>query len=124
MTISELDNRPKRHKSNITIADTDAWLAKHGNGMARLPKKAIAIPSNHWGQYGEEPLQKLVDDWFAVNDELVPYEIPNPICCNYVRRTCERMVEAGELVKSTVKRPYDDPIKGKINKSYVVYKKA
>ena len=123
MQLEKLSTRPKTSK--LTIDDTSAWLTKHGNGMARLPKRETKdIKGSYWNQYGTQPLQKIIDDWFLTNDSLIPFEIPHPICCNYVRKACDHMVEAGELVKSTVKRPYDDPIKGKIIKNYVIYKKA
>ena len=38
-------------KSKISVADTDAWLKKHGNGMDRLKKTEKTSVVNIWSQY-------------------------------------------------------------------------
>ena len=58
MQLEKLSTRPKTSK--LTIDDTSAWLTKHGNGMARLPKRETKdIKGSYWNQYGTQPLHNL-----------------------------------------------------------------
>lgn len=47
-------------KSKITVADTDAWLKKHGNGMDRIKKPSNTKAVNVWADYSKVNTVELI----------------------------------------------------------------
>ena len=85
-------------KSKITIADTDAWLKKHGNGMDRLKKNEKTGTANIWSQYGKVSTETLVYRHLNAHGEIVPSCIQDISCRRSVLSQCQKMVKNGELV--------------------------
>ena len=55
-------------KSKITVADTDAWLKKHGNSMDRLKKTEKTSVGNIWSTAinAHEKTQTIAVVWVLV----------------------------------------------------------
>ena len=95
-------NRPKN--AALTIADTDAWLAKNGNGMDRIKTKAKAGAVNIWGQYSKVNTEILIHRHLNVHGEIVPSDIQDASCRRSVLNKCKRMTNDGVLVEFKEKR--------------------
>ena len=91
-------------KSKITIADTDAWLAKNGNGMDRLKKTEKTSTANIWSQYGKVSTVTLIYRHLNAHGEIVPSDIQYISCRRSVHGQCLKMVKSGELVAFKEKR--------------------
>ena len=85
-------------KSKITVADTDAWLKKHGNGMDRLKKTEKTGAANIWSQYGKVSTVTLIYRHLNVHGEIIPSYIQDMSCRSVVYGQCQKMVKSGELV--------------------------
>ena len=85
-------------KSKITVADTDAWLKKHGNGMDRLKKNEKAGTANIWSQYGKVSTVTLIYRHLNAHGEIVPSDIQDMSCRRSVHGQCLKMARSGELV--------------------------
>ena len=91
-------------KSKITVADTDAWLAKNGNGMDRLKKTEKTSTANIWSQYGKVSTVTLIYRHLNAHGEIVPSDIQYISCRRSVHGQCLKMVKSGELVAFKEKR--------------------
>ena len=100
--LAKHSSRPK--KSKITVADTDAWLKRHGNGMDRLKKTEKTSVGNIWSQYGKVNTQTLIYRHLNAYGEIVPSDIQNLSCRRSVHGQCQKMVKSGELVAFKEKR--------------------
>ena len=98
-------------KPKITVADTDAWLAKNGNGLDRLPQKEKAPQDAIWSDYGKRPVSTLIWRCINKNGEVVPSDISNTSCQRSVTYYCRNMVANGELEVFTVERRTDNPMR-------------
>ena len=67
-------------KSKITVADTDAWLKRHGNGMDRLKKTEKTSVGNIWSQYGKVSTVTLICRHLNAHGEIVPSDIQDMSC--------------------------------------------
>lgn len=94
----------KTSASGLTIADTDAWLTEHGNGMNRLPKDNRQTPSKIWRLYGKVGVRQMIHMFFLRNDLLVPADIPERSCAQSITRACNELVKQGYLERVSVKR--------------------
>ena len=106
-------SRPKQAK--LTIADTDAWLAKNGNGMDRLKKTEKTSVGNIWSQYGKVSTVTLIYRHLNVHGEIVPSDIQDISCRRSVHGQCQKMVKNGELVAFKDNRFIKDA-----NKKYLI----
>ena len=106
-------SRPKQAK--LTIADTDAWLAKNGNGMDRLKKTEKTSVGNIWSQYGKISTVTLIYRHLNVHGEIVPSDIQDISCRRSVHGQCLKMVKSGELVAFKDNRFIKDA-----NKKYLI----
>ena len=111
--LSKHSGRPK--KSKITVADTDAWLKRHGNGMDRLKKTEKTSVVNIWSQYGKVSTVTLIYRHLNVHGEIVPSDIQDTPCRRSVHGQCQKMVKNGELVAFKDNRFIKDA-----NKKYLV----
>ena len=102
-------------KSKITIADTDAWLKKHGNSMDRLKKNEKTGTANIWSQYGKVSTATLIYRHLNAHGEIVPSCIQDISCRCSVLSQCQKMVKNGELVVFKDNRFIKDA-----NKKYLV----
>ena len=102
-------------KSKITVADTDAWLKKHGNGMDRLKKTEKMSAANIWSQYGKISTVTLIYRHLNAHGEIVPSCIQDISCRRSVHGQCQKMVKNGELVAFKDNRFIKDA-----NKKYLV----
>ena len=108
--MSELDNDPlAQHssyakKSKITVADTDAWLKKHGNGMDRIKKPNNTKAVNVWADYSKVNTVELIYRHLNIHGEIVPSDIQDTPCRRSVHGQCQKMVKNGELVAFKEKR--------------------
>ena len=100
--LAKHSSRPK--KSKLTIADTDAWLAKNGNGMDRLKKTEKTSVGNIWSQYGKVSTVTLIYRHLNVHGEIIPSDIQDISCRRSVHGQCLKMVKSGELVAFKEKR--------------------
>ena len=91
-------------KSKITVADTDAWLKKHGNGMDRLKKTEKTSVGNIWSQYGKVSTVTLIYRHLNVHGEIIPSDIQDISCRRSVHGQCLKMARSGELVAFKEKR--------------------
>ena len=98
-------------KPKITVADTDAWLAKNGNGLDRLPQKEKAPQDAIWSDYGKRPVSTLIWRCINKNGEVVPSDISNSTCQRAVQVELRKMVANGELEVFTVERRTDNPMR-------------
>ena len=98
-------------KPQLNIEDTDAWLAKHGNGMDRLPKKEKFSPDAIWSEYGNHPVPTLIWRCLNKNGEIVPADISNSACQRAVQGQLRKMVANGELNEFYVERHTDNPMR-------------
>ena len=85
-------------KSKITVADTDAWLKRHGNGMDRLKKPSNTKAINVWAYYGKVNTQTLIYRQLNIFGEIIPSDIKDMSCRRSVHGQCLKMVKSGELV--------------------------
>ena len=106
-------SRPKQAK--LTIADTDAWLAKNGNGMDRLKKTEKTSVGNIWSQYGKVSTVTLIYRHLNVHGEIIPSDIQDISCRRSVHGQCLKMVKSGELVAFKDNRFIKDA-----NKKYLI----
>lgn len=111
--LAKHSSRPKQAK--LTIADTDAWLKKHGNGMGRLKKTEKTSAANIWSQYGKVNTQTLIYRHLNAHGEIVPSDIQDMSCRRSVHGQCQKMVKNGELVAFKDKRFINDA-----NQKYLV----
>ena len=95
-------SRPK--KSKISVADTDAWLKKHGNGMDRIKKTEKTSAANIWSQYGKVSTVTLIYRHLNAHGEIIPSDIQDMSCRRSVQGQCQKMVKNGELVVFKEKR--------------------
>ena len=102
-------------KSKITVADTDAWLAKNGNGMDRLKKAEKTGTANIWSQYGKVSTVTLIYRHLNIHGEIIPSDIQDTSCRRSVHGQCQKMVKNGELVAFKDNRFINDA-----NKKYLV----
>lgn len=102
-------------KSKITVADTDAWLKRHGNGMDRLKKPSNAKAINVWADYGKVNTQTLIYRQLNIFGEIIPSDIKDMSCRRSVHGQCQKMVKSGELVTFKDKRFINDA-----NQKYLV----
>lgn len=106
--MSELDKYSKhdplaRHssyakKSKITVADTDAWLKRHGNGMDRIKKPSNTKAVNVWADYSKVDTIELIYRHLNIHGEIIPSDIQDMSCRRSVHGQCQKMVKNGELV--------------------------
>ena len=111
--LAQHSSHPK--KSKITVADTDAWLKKHGNGMDRLKKNEKTGTANIWSQYGKVNTVTLIHHHLNAHGEIVPSDIQDTSCRRSVHGQCLKMVKNGELVVFKDNRFIKD-----VNKKYLV----
>ena len=111
--LAKHSSRPK--KSKISVADTDAWLKKHGNGMDRLKKAEKTSVGNIWSQYGKVSTVTLIYRHLNIHGEIVPSDIQDMSCRRSVHGQCQKMVKSGELVTFKDKRFINDA-----NQKYLV----
>lgn len=111
--LAKHSSRPK--KSKITVADTDAWLKRHGNGMDRLKKAEKTSVGNIWSQYGKVSTVTLIYRHLNIHGEIVPSDIQDMSCRRSVHGQCQKMVKSGELVTFKDKRFINDA-----NQKYLV----
>ena len=111
--LAQHSSHPK--KAKLTIADTDAWLKKHGNGMDRLKKNEKTGTANIWSQYGKVSTVTLIYRHLNVHGEIIPSDIQDMSCRRSVHGQCQKMVKNGELVTFKDKRFIKDA-----NKKYLV----
>lgn len=102
-------------KSKITVADTDAWLKRHGNGMDRLKKSEKTSAVNVWSQYGKVSTVTLIYRHLNAHGEIIPSDIQDMSCRRSVHGQCQKMVKSGELVAFKDNRFIKDA-----NKKYLV----
>ena len=102
-------------KSKITVADTDAWLKKHGNGMERLKKPSNAKAINIWADYGKVSTVTLIYRHLNIHGEIIPSDIQDISCRSSVHSQCLKMVKSGDLVAFKDKRFINDA-----NQKYLV----
>ena len=107
--LAKHSSHPK--KSKLTIADTDAWLAKNGNGMSRMPNKAKIVTDAIWSDYGKQSVATLIRRCINANGVVVPADISNTSCQRSVTYYCRNMVANGELEVFTVERHTNDPMR-------------
>lgn len=110
--LAKHSSRPK--KSKISVADTDAWLKKHGNGMDRL-KKTNTSAANIWSQYGKVSTVTLIYRHLNAHSEIIPSDIQDTSCRRSVHGQCLKMARSGELVTFKEKRFINDA-----NQKYLV----
>ena len=91
-------------KSKITVADTDAWLKKHGNGMDRIKKPNNTKAVNVWADYSKVNTVTLIYRHLNAHGEIIPSEIQDMSCRCSVHGQCQKMVKNGELVAFKEKR--------------------
>ena len=91
-------------KSKITVADTDAWLKKHGNGMDRLKKTEKTSAANIWSQYGKVSTVTLIYRHLNAHGEIVPSDIQDMSCRRSVHGQCLKIARSGEIVELKEKR--------------------
>lgn len=106
-------SRPK--KSKISVADTDAWLKKHGNVMDRLKRTEKTTVVNIWSQYGKVSTVTLIYRHLNVHGEIIPSDIQDMSCRRSVQGQCQKTVKSGELVVFKDKRFINDA-----NQKYLV----
>ena len=111
--LAKHSSRPR--KSKISVADTDAWLKKHGNGMDRLKKTEKTSAANIWSQYGKVNTQTLIYRHLNAHGEIIPSDIQDMSCRRSVHGQCLKMARSGELVAFKEKRFIKDA-----NKKYLV----
>ncbi len=111
--LAKHSSRPK--KSKISVADTDAWLKKHGNGMDRIKKPSNAKAINVWADYGKVNTQTLIYRQLNIFGEIIPSDIKDMSCRRSVHDQCQKMVKNGELVAFKDNRFIKDA-----NKKYLV----
>ena len=111
--LAKHSSRPK--KSKISVADTDAWLKKHGNGMDRLKKPSNAKAINVWADYGKVNTVTLIYRHLNIHGEIIPSDIQDMSCRRSVHGQCQKMVKSGELVAFKDNRFIKDA-----NKKYLV----
>lgn len=102
-------------KSKITVADTDAWLKRHGNGMDRLKKPSNAKAINVWADYGKVSTVTLIYRHLNAHGEIIPSDIQDMSCRRSVHGQCQKMARSGELVAFKDNRFIKDA-----NKKYLV----
>lgn len=102
-------------KSKITVADTDAWLKRHGNGMDRLKKPSNTKAINVWAYYGKVNTQTLIYRQLNIFGEIIPSDIKDMSCRRSVHGQCLKMARSGELVAFKDNRFIKDA-----NKKYLV----
>ena len=85
-------------KSKITVADTDAWLKRHGNGMDRLKKPNNAKAVNVWADYSKVNTVELIYRHLNIHGEIIPSDIQDMSYRRSVQGQCQKMVKSGELV--------------------------
>lgn len=102
-------------KSKITVADTDAWLKRHGNGMDRLKKPSNTKAINVWADYGKVNTQTLIYRQLNIFGEIIPSDIKDMSCRRSVHGQCLKMARSGELVAFKDNRFIKDA-----NKKYLV----
>ena len=107
--LAKHSSRPK--KSKISVADTDAWLAKNGNGLDRLPQKEKAPQDAIWSDYGKQPVSTLIWRCINKNGEVVPSDISNSTCQRAVQGQLRKMVANGEINEFYVERHTDNPMR-------------
>lgn len=107
--LAKHSSRPKQAK--LTVADTDAWLAKNGNGMSRMPNKAKIVTDAIWSDYGKQSVATLIWRCINANGVVVPADISNTSCQRSVTYYCRNMVANGELEVFTVERHTNDPMR-------------
>lgn len=102
-------------KSKITVADTDAWLKRHGNGMDRLKKPSNAKAINVWADYGKVSTVTLIYRHLNAHGEIIPSDIQDMSCRRSVHDQCLKMARSGELVAFKDNRFIKDA-----NKKYLI----
>ena len=102
-------SRPK--KAKLTVTDTDAWLAKNGNGMSRMPNKAKIVTDAIWSDYGKQSVATLIWRCINANGVVVPADISNSTCQRAVQGQLRKMVANGELNELYVERQTDNPMR-------------
>ena len=100
--LSKHSGRPK--KSKITVADTDAWLKRHGNGMDRIKKPSNTKAVNVWADYSKVNTVELIYRHLNIHGEIVPSDIQDISCRRSVHGQCLKMARSGELVAFKEKR--------------------
>lgn len=100
--LAKHSSRPK--KSKISVADTDAWLKKHGNGMDRIKKPSNTKAVNVWADYSKVSTVTLIYRHLNIHGEIVPSDIQDTSCRRSVHGQCQKMVKSGELVAFKEKR--------------------
>ncbi len=100
--LAKHSSHPK--KSKLTVADTDAWLKRHGNSMDRLKKTEKTSVGNIWSQYGKVSTVTLIYRHLNVHGEIIPSDIQDISCRRSVHGQCLKMVKSGELVAFKEKR--------------------
>lgn len=102
--LAEHSPRPKR--TRLTIEDTDEWLAKHGNGIGRIP--ANQKHASVWSDYGKQNVATLIRRHLNKNELLFPSDIADMSCRAAVLHYCKKMVREGELVNFQEYRTFTD----------------
>ena len=75
-------------KSKITVADTDALLKKHGNGMDRIKKPNNTKAVNVWADYSKVNTVELIYRHLNIHGEIVPSDIQDTSCRRSVHGQC------------------------------------
>lgn len=91
-------------KSKITVADTDAWIAKYGNGMDRIKKPNNTKAVNVWADYSKVSTVTLIYRHLNAHGEIVPSDIQDVSCRRSVHGQCLKMARSGEIVELKEKR--------------------
>ena len=91
-------------KSKLTIADTDAWLKRHVNGMDRIKKPSNTKAVNVWADYSKVNTVELIYRHLNIHGEIIPSDIQDTSCRRSVHAQCQKMVKNGELVAFKEKR--------------------
>ena len=100
--LAKHSSHPK--KSKLTIADTDAWLKRHGNGMDRIKKPSNTKAVNVWADYSKVNTVELIYRHLNIHGEIIPSDIQDISCRRSVHGQCQKMVKNGELVAFKEKR--------------------
>lgn len=111
--LAKHSSRPK--KSKITVADTDAWLKRHGNGMDRIKKPSNTKAVNVWADYSKVNTVELIYRHLNIHGEIIPSDIQDMSCRRSVHGQCQKIVKSGELVTFKDNRFIKDA-----NKKYLV----
>lgn len=115
---------PSQPSKNTTPPSVvEEWLKQNKNGIDKLLKSKIKKDSV-WERYGKVPTARLIEEYLAMHDVLVPSEIADTGCHQNVKNACLRKVKAGELVKITVSKKTHLPSGSPKTKTVNAFKRA